>query len=750
MTWVNGKQRFLSGLLLSSFFLLAFSTLFPSAAGAVSYTTTPQPYSSLGFTEFPYSLDIEGTAGEAVYTMTLPAGVELVRLTGDVESNYLIEGDLLLKINNETRMKIPAKEGGHIEIPLTLNDAVNNTVTITFTTDDAMRSSCIPDGSTASFRNGIMWYLPPKNAPASIREFMDDGIVNWIVHIPSSPTPAEQQAGLTAVSALSYSYPAPARVSLALSDEPSPHDNLTRIVIVKETPSAGLGSGGTVTVDDNGNMLMTGSSGILNNVVTILGNPTLRLVQGREITKVSGTTEWDPPAGAVTLKEMGVGNTSLVGAGTISKTIAVNQPFFAQPVESFTINITGSLTRIPDASVGRIETLWNGVLVDSQNMTSDMTTYSTSFTSTPKDTLRNNTLSIVMVYSPESIGCDSNTLPQRLDLDVANSTVTPTFGDSVPPGFERFPQTLDKVIPIVFGSEGTLEERLLSASNLVSALQALSPYQYTVTIIPYRTLVANDQQDGIVVGAGANATNDLQAPYAVSNSIRLVDGTSTFTAVIDSPFALAQSYSGLYRDLALFGPVPAGQDGTAQAEGNQKMVRLTQKAATSPFRWAVYTGQVVALLEPDGLVNVSLPARYEIPTIYPKTVLLLKVGGGVTVFLLICLLIWIFLRPKKKKMLPPEEEEDPSEIEDPEPKIDSGTTLKSPSSGSETGNIDAEKRTEEELAPSGYYPDPFNPRRVRLWLGNSWPVNEVSDTEEERQAILEGLVAPPDPHQRRP
>ncbi len=53
------------------------------------------------------------------------------------------------------------------------------------------------------------------------------------------------------------------------------------------------------------------------------------------------------------------------------------------------------------------------------------------------------------------------------------------------------------------------------------------------------------------------------------------------------------------------------------------------------------------------------------------------------------------------------------------------------------------------LPEPGYYPDPFDPTRIRLWLGDRWPEIET-DTDDQRREIAKrnvlapgGVVAPP-------
>lgn len=607
--------------------------------------------STLTWAPLPFTPTITGASGQAAVTLTLPAEASPVRFVGEVRSSYVDDGRIVITLNGRRVAEVPARTGGGVSVSLSGADIENGVIVVGMYADLDPQLDCfVDDTSSATLVDGAVSYSHDVEAPTTIGGFLSDGVQNLTVNVGAGATLAEQQAALDAVAALAYRYRPPAVVRLVVSDEPPASDYLNRVVVVRADPAAQdevasgatATTGGTLEISPEGLLLVTGPSAALSATAVALADPALGLVNVPTLGSVTGTADWSPASASATLAALGTGPLSLSGVGRVQGLVGIGQPAFGQPVSALSLDVVGVVTDLPAGATGRIDFLWNGVLVESRDMTND-TAVNVGIDLAAGQLLRDNTLTIQLSYVPPSGECTPPPLPARLDIDPALSTVTPTFGDSLAPGFERFPQALGPTVPVVLSTAGTSAQLLQQAGDLVAGLAAATPEQLTTSIRTLEQLLESDAA-GIVVGASGPLTQQLAAPFAVGTVVEVTDSSAPFSAGLRGPLALGQAYDDGTRDLVLLGPLPSGPDAAGTAAAIALTDRFAGQVAAGPFRWAALSGRVMVMTASGQLQPVPLPPA---PSGVVSMASLLVMGIIMTLIIIAGLILWSFNKPKE-------------------------------------------------------------------------------------------------------
>lgn len=614
---------------------LALTTVTPALA-ADSATVSVAP--------LPYTPAIRGAGGQSSVIVTLPTGGVPSRLTGTIRSTYDHDGDIVVTVNGRRAAQVPAREGGDVDAALTDDDISNGQIVIGMYADLVPTEDCFVDqNSTASLVGGSIGYSHPVEAPTTIGGFLSNGLSSVTVQVGANASPQEQAAALDAVAALVHRFRPPTVVRLVASDAQPTGDFLRRTVLVQAAmdtatdTSSDAPKGGRLEVVGGEFLRVTAPPDELASTTVALADPALALAQVPSLDHVTGTADWAPVTGPSTLAALGVAPVSLSGVGKVTAVVGVGQPAFGGSLSGLTMTLNGVITPLPPGATGRVDFLWNGVLTASRDMTDD-TALSQTLDIPAEQLQRDNTLSIELSYVPATGKCTPPPLPARLDIDPRLSTVKPTFGTSVGPGFQRFPQVLGAVVPVAFGPAGTTPQLVQQAGDLVSGLAAATPEQLVTSIVSVDT-IANGDGPGLVLGADGALTQRLEAPYSVGGVVEVRDTTSSFTAELTGPLALGQAFAQGNRDLVLLGPIPDSAGSPALALTDD----FGRRVATDPARWSALTGRIMALGATGQLEEIPLPPP---PTAGINTASLLTIALIATGLLIACVIVWSWLRPK--------------------------------------------------------------------------------------------------------
>lgn len=496
------------------------------------------------------------------------------------------------------------------------------------------------DNSTATLSGAAIDYTHPRQLPTTVGRILDAGMRSYTVVVPASPSTAETQAGLDAVAALTQRYPSPTTVELAATGNPPTASFLDRVVVVREDATATANS---LTVEDNGALVITGPADSLAGAAIALADPNTNVIQTATATSVSAQPAFAVRSGAVPLSEVGNTGVSLVGTGTASSVLNFSQPSFGQQIGKFEVNLVGSMSALIPGSQGRVDLLWNGTLVQSIAM-SESTELNTSMTFQGTQVQRDNGLTVQMTYVPPEGKCFAAGLPARVDIDAERSTVSATAGESVPPGFERFPQIFRGIVPVALDGSGPPGADIAQAGQLIAAMQSASSQQLITEVLTDSAFGSSKRAGLLVGGQGATAT-ELGAPVT-GNGATVIGPDGTDLSAISGPYGALQAFESGNRNVLLLNG-SAAEPGQ-QAVADERAAALAVFANKPPGRWLALEGQAV-LLGPSGTpvtVAVSPPASGWRPN--P-----LLVVGAVVILLLLAIRGWLWWRARGKVSPPP-------------------------------------------------------------------------------------------------
>ncbi|MFA7323027.1 MAG: hypothetical protein WC005_01585, partial [Candidatus Nanopelagicales bacterium] len=608
--------RFKTLSLLSAALAFAIALLTSGLVGATAARAADIPTGSsttaIGALKLPYDLRILGAGGQGTTSVTLVDGAVPALFTATVKSTFTEVGTIVVTINGRRVADLPARTGGVVSAKLTSSDVDKGIAIVGMYVMLGPQIDCFSDStSTATLSKGVMYYEYPVTPPKTIGTFISPGLSELKVQISTKATDAEQQAALDAVAALTHRFPAPTVVSLTASDEVPSNDFLHRTVMVHQsgpassspssasaspsakataataavaavtastTPASALSTavragtasarssqpaqsagGGSLTIGPDGSLLLTGPADALAATAFALADPALSLFDGASLHNVVGTPDWSPAPAKVPLAALGTAPISMSGVGRMESTIAINQPAFGRSLSAVEIDLHGTISPLPEGGTGRVDYIWNGLLIDSVNMTSD-TNVDTTLGIDADQLNRENSLTIAFSFVPPTGRCTPPPLAARMDIDTKRSLVKATFGESVSPGFARFPQVMGSQVLMALGTAGPFASKIQQAGRLMEALQSLTPEQLTASLVSAEDFEGSTSP-GILTGAGTELIDTLGAPLNISNLIQVRDPAPRFTAAIPGPLALAQAFTSDTkdgsRDIVILGPIPA-------------------------------------------------------------------------------------------------------------------------------------------------------------------------------------------------
>ncbi|MFN8041612.1 MAG: hypothetical protein U0Q07_20515 [Acidimicrobiales bacterium] len=474
-------------------------------------------------TEVGSALRLSGETDETVVNLPVIDGttpdsiVALLTASPDVDTGYLeYQGNGV-----PARLVDFAALGGRpSETPITLDlrgmQPVNGQLKLTLRS--RLRSqdpSCVTSllGAWVELRQGGVLLTGQETPPAAVSTYLPKLLQRLEIQLPSTASPAEASAALRIAQAAQRKAIGhdPEVVVVPMPDPTTvvdaPYRSGVRQVAVSNRLPAGAhlvhtGAGGVVLavggqddaeLDRTSKLLASSDASLAagSSVTVERFDPT-----GAEGVVPSGLPAPDPtlpgsttttqPKSDVrntvfTLDQLSLGTERVTGLGRLELPIAASQTTLGGPVRSVKIHLEGTLTPIPDGADATLSLLVNNQLVTSRNLhgftgdeRADGTTTPGRFALDAKiaddSVKRALDVRVLVDYSPPGGECRPGDVPFMIQLDPKLSTLTVDPGQSLPAGFERFPQTL---APTGFdiGVDEYTPERLALAFRLVLSLQ---------------------------------------------------------------------------------------------------------------------------------------------------------------------------------------------------------------------------------------------------------------------------------------
>ncbi len=523
---------------------------------------------------------------------------------------------MLILVNGRVAESVPAVEGGPFSVDLSGADVRDGGLTIGLRTDlDPDRDCFRDDQAVASLDNAALVLERRPKAPTTVAGFLDAGSSSFVVSIPGSPTPTEQAAGLDAMLALRHISGPSTTLELLATDVPPPTTAESRTVVVDATDDAE----NALTVTD-GRLWVTGADEGLAAAAVSIADPNNALLDVTSVSGLSGQADYAPLTGTASLQDLGISALRVSGVGRVSQTVEIPQAAFGSPVSQLIVELRAAATPVVPGQQARVNINWNDRLVASQALSQD-SRLALDFTAGAEDLRSLNYLEVELEYLPAGGDCSDPPLSGEVQLDVAASQVTPTFGTSVGPGFQRFPQSFGPAIPVTAGAAS--QDDLANLGGLLDAAVRVSPLQYTVEVVDASTLAENG---GVGTGIAGQQADELGAPLPdEQDSAGFPPGRTT-------PYAALQAFQSGGSDLVLLSAAP-----------EQEAATLAAWPGTQAGGWSSLTGQVYVLGQdspaPEPFAAKSTAPDKRTPQIIAAAVATLLLG--------VFLLIWLRRRPAR-------------------------------------------------------------------------------------------------------
>lgn len=576
----------------------------------------------------PYGLSIQGANGQATVYIPVPAGATPRSITGTIESTYNYDGVINLVVGGRRGAQVDARTGGRIDVALRPSDVgADGSIELSMAVALRSQEDCFADDTAqATLRRAAFNVDTSAKPPSTIAEFLSKGVESYTVVVPQDSSDSLGSAALTAVSALAHAFPTPTTV--ALSEESggpatsrAGSDPLQRRVVLEENTSS------TNKLElRQGELVVSGDGQALLRAAVALGDPNTAIIDADSAEDVSSAIDFSELEGQQQLSALGMQPVRLKGLGRVSSQVLINQSMFGHPIEQLSGVIAGRITPLPDGGQGRVDLLWNGNIVSSANMTGS-TGMNLPFKVPTELMARDNTLEIAMSYVPPGGKCYPRGLEAEFTADPELSAVTGAAGQSLAPGFERFPQVLAAEVPTWLVGSGTLAQ----AGGLVASLQSANAQQ-----VSYR-IEGGEPPDGatsgLIVGADEALASTLQAPVNGTENTQVTsDDMPDFQARLSEPYGVLQGFESGGADLVMLG----GSDSTARQQDS-----LALFAQERPQQWLNLNGSAYVQFSAGEPIEVTVKP----PPGPSQTQWQLIVGVVLVIVCVVALIIWLWRRP---------------------------------------------------------------------------------------------------------
>jgi hypothetical protein len=577
-------------------------------------------------TEIGAALRLSGATSESIVTLPVINGTEPVALRAmltvspDVDSGYLeYQGPGV-----QSRLLDFAGLGGRpvdqpVELDLRGMQPTNGQLRLTIrsrlrSTDPGCVTSLL--GEWAELREGGLVLEGTEVPPSSVASFLPKLLERLTIAVPTEPTTAESTAALRIAlyaqrSAIGRNPQVEVvRLESAAAVPDVPFVSGERTVVVSDAAEPGARvvptpAGGVVLVVGGDPQDMDRTSDAL---VSRIG----RLAVGGDVDverfdpdgldgavpeglpPADTPEEGDPttttiPAGLepgdpslrdteFTFDDLGLGGERVTGLGRLELPISIDQASLGGPTSSVNLEIVGALTPIAKGADATMSVLVDGVMVQSVNLADfegeedpDGVVEPGRFTvdaEIPEDMLgRTASVTILVDYSPAGGECRPGDIPFMFQVDPVASKLVIDPGQGLPPGFERFPQTLLPDFQVALDRYDT--DRLELSLRLVMALQRVAPVALDGTYTSIDDAIESDRAAVLV----AEGTPDLlaAAPLLSTDPMSLTDGqrVERLRLDVDQPYAVLEAFDLQNADRLLLtwsGGVQDPAAGWAQAD----------------------------------------------------------------------------------------------------------------------------------------------------------------------------------------
>lgn len=472
-----------------------------------------------------------------------------------------------------------------------------------------------------------------QTQPKMVRDFLQPGVSGVNVVIPQEPNGDQISAGLAALGAAVYRLgpDAEARISLGNPDQRVTDKPGARIIKIENATTAA-----TVTLgSDKGipTLTIAGRSSTLTAAATELGNR--RPVIADASTTVTPTPTVRPPDKPnQTFVELGLTQAELEGWGSQVLDVTANQSQFGGSIRDVRVRLVGTRSQIPAGAKANLNVYWNQKLVDSLDLKT-MTRIATDV-EVPNPLLKEvNQLRVELETLPADGSCKGTEppTPVSVSLDPQQSQVRTSQGQTIAPGFARFPQALNGGLPVAFAHGKPSPSSIQSAGLLVASLQRVNVPQLIVDVVPF-TEASGGVDSALVLDADEAVSTRLGAPMLLNQMREIRTPEHNITTRGAMPFSALEGFSSGTRNMLMLGGwAPAGSP-ASEVQGTS--LALAEYIYALPGGWTSLEGDI-ALVEPG-----SKPQTLNSNAMVPQPPVI-RADGWVLVWMVGVIIVFVVL-----------------------------------------------------------------------------------------------------------
>lgn len=590
-----------------------------------------------------------GANGLATATLAIPAGLVPVILQGRLTSVADNPGVVRIRVGSNS-IEMDAETGGRFQLAVPA-DAINDrSVTVEVrNTLTLPEGECVFDTTTTETISGlVLGFVGKETPPDTIAGFFSPP-VKQVTIVADADSIGEAEAVMEAAGAMARRYDANVDLRVLTSAEFAadrtalvPDPGPKRIVRLQFDDTEKT----VVSIDNPGvpRMTITGPADQVSEAAAALESVGLGLAAVPDAAQLT-ETETGGGSTVLTLADLGTPKPTMSGLGRLSYAVAVSQDRFGGPVQTIDVHLEGVHTPVPDNAAATASILWNDQLIWSQ-IVSDTDQFVADVTVEPSQLTRDNVLTVRVDAVNDSGGCSGDTNATQgfqLDLDGIASTLTARPGQTLPEGFDRFPQAFGGDLRVAFGSGPVTSDLVKAGASMVISMQRAAVNPLDVTCEEFSTFV-DAAYPGMVIGATPEDAVALNAPLRFED-LRVVDFELTkFTVEVDEPFAALEAYDVDGRNILLLGS-------TAPTEQSAPlMMRIADEAVSGEFGWFGFKGTMVVAQSDGPLLSLSTATLVPQPSVVAESRQLpvwWLIAIGVILLLIIARLIMLWRRRRQ-------------------------------------------------------------------------------------------------------
>jgi hypothetical protein len=509
-------------------------------------------------------------SGDAFYTLPVPPGATPKEFVAKILVRGPVTGGVATVTTPTTAFPVDlqAVNGvSQLAVPLASSDVQDGEIPLQLHVDLTLAlnpSVCTPPPAVVAqivSAGGIFGgSLRTPTSPADFWPKTLRSVIVWLprlVGLPDADKQAVAQASLQVSALVAQQYGAETKVRFR-TGTPSPHQisPVSRDVALVVQRSGPVSQ---VRVEETGTapvLIVAGRGEGLEAAARAVGTNGLFAATARAASAVT-SSPFTPNPAQVTVTQAGTREitlaqlgwpTSLRGVGTTSITESLPQAQFDGAIHSLQLRLQGSYTPPPQGGVATFSALVNGYLVLSERLGPSGVLGATA--DVPQSVLaRVQTIVFRLDYAPPGGVCHVGLLPLQITLNPASGFLA-TPGQTLAPGFSRFPQNVAARLPVDLI---TLDDTTLVAGcRLVAALSELLPSPPNVELLPSGS-GASRSRTVVIVGARPSLARKLGAPLQLAPFRSIAAQGVEIGYEVDQPFAALEAFSQKGRDVLLLG-----------------------------------------------------------------------------------------------------------------------------------------------------------------------------------------------------